>query len=182
MRVIVGLGNPGKEYEQTRHNAGFMFVDALAKRLQLPWKFEKKFTAQIAKGEIIYQGSTEDLCLIKPQTFMNNSGQAVRSVLDYFYPEILTQEPQHLVVAHDDLDLILGEYKLQKKGPKIHNGLLSLYQHLGFQDFWHLRLGIDTRHGERNIPPADYVLMKLSSAEQQQLEQVITSAISLILP
>lgn len=182
MRIIVGLGNPGKNYQNTRHNAGFIFVDYLADLLQLSWKYEKKLQAKLARSEVIYQGSTEDLCLIKPETFMNLSGQAVRAALDYYYPDVLEEEPQHLVVAHDDLDLPLGEFKLQKKGPKVHNGLQSLYQHLGFDDFWHLRIGVDTREGMRTLPPADYVLMKMSPEEQKQLQESLKSAVSMILP
>jgi PTH1 family peptidyl-tRNA hydrolase len=182
MRVIVGLGNPGPEYEKTRHNAGFLFVDELARQFQLSWQMNKKCQAMIAKGEISYQGSTEDLCLVKPQTFMNASGQAVRAVLDYFYPEILIDEPQHLIVAHDDLDLEFGQVKLQKKGPKQHNGLLSLYQHLGFEDFWHLRFGVDSRAGQRSIPSADYVLLPMTSAELLTFKEAIKEAQRLILP
>lgn len=163
MKIYVGLGNPGKEYQKTRHNAGFMFVEAVAKELSLTFKFEKKFNAELAVKR-------DDLFLIKPQTFMNNSGQALRAFLDYL--KIDMQDPfagpEDLIVVHDDLDLPLGTYKLQKGiGPKEHNGLQSIYQHLGTKDFWHLRLGIDSRNGLRNIAPADYVLQRMSLKQQE---------------
>lgn len=163
MKIYVGLGNPGPKYRKTRHNAGFMFVDAVAEELSLTFKFEKKFNAQLAVKR-------DDLFLIKPQTFMNNSGQALRAFLDYL--KIDMQDPfagpEDLIVVHDDLDLPLGTYKLQKGiGPKEHNGLQSIYQHLGTKDFWHLRLGIDSRNGLRNIAPADYVLQRMSLKQQE---------------
>lgn len=176
MQIIMGLGNPGKDYEQTRHNAGFALVDYLLEKFSLSLKFDKKFQAEYVKTEIIRNAVAEDLCLIKSTAFMNNSGQSLRAFLDYFYPEILEEdEGNHLIVAHDDLDLELGEFKLQKgKGPKVHNGLTSIYQQLGHKNFWHLRLGIDSRNGERNIPPSDYVLMKMAQAEQAKLQEVIS--------
>lgn len=173
MKIFVGLGNPGKEYEQSRHNAGFIFLNALAKKLDLSFKFDKKFKADIASRR-------DDIFLLKPQTFMNLSGQALRSFLDYLKIDLgdslngLLDGPNDLIVVHDDLDLPLGTYKLQKgTGPKAHNGLQSIYQHLGTQDFWHLRLGVDSRAGERQIPPADYVLKSMTTAEQKQLDSVI---------
>ncbi len=171
----MGLGNPGKDYEQTRHNAGFALVDHLAQKFSLALKFDKKFTASYVKTEIIRHAVAEDLCLIKSTAFMNNSGQSLRAFLAYFYPEILEEdEGNHLIVAHDDLDLELGEFKLQKgKGPKIHNGLASIYQQLGHKNFWHLRLGVDSRNGERSIAPSNYVLMKMLEAEQAKLQEVI---------
>ncbi len=182
MKIIMGLGNPGKDYEETRHNAGFEMVDYLAKKFSLKFKFDKKFQAEYVKAEIIQNGVPEDICLIKPMTFMNNSGMALRSFLEYFYEEILDEdEGNHLIIAHDDLDLELGQFKLQKgKGPKIHNGLSSIYQHLGHKNFWHLRLGVDSRGGERNISPSDYVLMKMNSAEKDKLQNVIAEVVGLL--
>lgn len=175
MKIIMGLGNPGKDYEQTRHNAGFALIDYLASKFSLTLKFDKKFQAEYVKTEIINHAVAQDLCLIKSTAFMNNSGRSLRAFLAYFYPEILEEdEGNHLIVAHDDLDLNLGDFKLQKgKGPKIHNGLNSIYSQLGHKNFWHLRLGVDSRNGERNIPPSDYVLMKMLREEQVKLQEVI---------
>lgn len=183
MKIIAGLGNPDQKYAHSRHNAGFIFVDYLATRLHLKFQAEKKLQAALAKSEIIYRGESSDLLLIKPLTMMNNSGQALRAVLDYYYPDALEEESNHLIVAHDDLDLELGEFKLQRgKGPKIHNGLQSVYQHLGMKNFWHLRLGVDSRQGLRNQPSAAYVLQKMSAAEERQLQQAVVEAFELLLP
>lgn len=175
MKVIVGLGNPGKEYENTRHNAGFIFIDALAQKLSLKLQFEKKFSLAYVKAEILQNGVAEDLCLIKPLAFMNNSGMVLHNFFSYFYSDFLEEdEGNHLIVVHDDLDLDLGQYKLQKaKGPKVHNGLNSIYKHLGHKNFWHLRLGVDSRGGNRNIEPSNYVLMKMNQKEQVLLQQAI---------
>ncbi len=180
MKVIVGLGNPGKEYEQTRHNAGFAFIDALAHKFDLHLQFDAKFNVEYIKTEIIQNGVAEDLILIKTMTFMNNTGITLRAFLDYFHTSLLEEnEGNHLIVAHDDLDINLGQYKLQKgKGPKVHNGLNSIYKHLGHKNFWHLRLGIDSRVGSRYIEPSNYVLMKMNPAEQKILAKVINEVVT----
>ncbi len=175
MKIIVGLGNPGPEYQKTPHNAGFMLVDYLADKFALPLRVDHKFKAAYAKGELLRDGLAQDVFLIEPQTFMNESGVAVRSLLDYFYKGVLEEdEGNHLIVAHDDLDLPLGTFKLQKgKGPKTHNGLLSLYQHLGHKNFWHLRLGVDGRGSDRSLPSRDYLLKPYSATELEQLRQMV---------
>jgi len=172
MWFIVGLGNPGLEYEETRHNAGFKFVDAWSQwraaeaGQSLPaGKLQKKLQSEITKQA--------DWVFAKPQTFMNASGQSVRATLD-FYASFDHQSPasqikilQQLVVVHDDLDLEFGKCKLQfGKGPKIHNGLLSIYQHLGTQNFWHARVGIDARGVDRKMPAKNYVLLPWTVEEQ----------------
>lgn len=170
MKIYLGLGNPGKQYQHTRHNAGFMFIDALAEALALTFKYEKKINADLASKR-------DDIFLIKPQTFMNNSGQAIRSFFDYLKIDLQGPfvGPEDLIVIHDDLDLALGSFKFQKGiGPKDHNGLQSIYQHLGTREFWHLRLGIDSRAGLRTLSAADYVLQTMSKEEQQILDKTIT--------
>ena len=181
MKIFLGLGNPGAEYAQTRHNAGFLFVDELAKNLGLSFKFNKKFIAELASVR-------DDLFLLKPQTFMNCSGESIRAFLDFLKIDLSdnlngpTTGPHDLIVVHDDLDLELGTYKLQRgKGPKAHNGLQSVYKHLGTQDFWHLRIGVDSRGGERQVPPADYVLKALTTAEQEQLRVVFKEVLQALL-
>jgi len=175
MKIIMGLGNPGKEFEQTRHNAGFTLVDFLAQKFNLDLKFDKKFQAKYVKTEIIQNGVAEDIYLIKSMGFMNNSGVTLRAFLDYFFDNAFEEdEGNHLIVAHDDLDLALGQFRLQKgKGPKIHNGLNSIYQHLGYKNFWHLRLGVDSRNGDRSINPGDYVLMPMNKEERALLQKAI---------
>lgn len=177
MHVIVGLGNPGGKYEKTRHNVGWMVLEALANRVSAPpFKENKKFQAELSRvGELL---------LVKPQTFMNESGQAVRSVLS-FYAE-LTEDPvaatRSLFVIHDDLDLETGTFKLHfGKGPKIHNGLLSLYQQLGTDQFWHVRVGVDSRQGDRSSSGREYVLRPFSPNEKVVLDQVVPEIVTAVL-
>jgi PTH1 family peptidyl-tRNA hydrolase len=116
MKLIVGLGNPGREYENTRHNVGAIFIDYLKKK-------------EIPSGII----------LAKTDVFMNDSGTSVRKMVDYYKLGL-----DFLCVVHDDLDIPLGSYKIQKgKGPKLHNGILSVENELGSEDFWRVRIGVD---------------------------------------
>jgi len=164
MKLIVGLGNPGKEYEKSRHNIGFSVLEALASDLGVTFSLHKKFAAEVAE-------INSQLWLVKPQNFMNDSGRSVRSILD-FYKQPL-ESLSSLYVIHDDLDLELGSFKLQfGTGPKVHNGLLSLYRELGTEQFWHLRIGVDGRAGDRSMPGRNYVLQPFSATEQPLLEQV----------
>lgn len=185
--TIVGLGNPGQEYELTRHNVGRLALAALAQRLGGPgFEAKSQLRAKIArvagsrgtgnpvdssKIKILSSnpGNDGDLFLVEPLTFMNESGRAVRAVLDYF--KLSTNS---LYVLHDDLDLTLGSYKIQfGVGPKIHNGLLSLYEVLGTDQFWHVRLGVDGRNGDRSMPGQAYVLQKFSEPEMPIIEKMI---------
>lgn len=168
MHIIVGLGNPGSEYARTRHNIGYMVIDALAITLSMKFEYQEKVHGFLAKKD--------DLYLLKPATFMNLSGQSVRAVLEYFgegkpNPEQLKK----VFVIHDDLDIPLGKYKIQlSKGPKVHNGLLSIDQHLGSDAYYHVRIGIENRGAERSlIPGSKYVLTNFISGEQDKLNQVI---------
>lgn len=133
MKLIVGLGNPGNEYAKTRHNVGFMLVDALADHLNITlWK--DKFNAKIAEGRI----GTEKILLVKPQTYMNNSGEAVGPLMRWY-----KLEPKDIIVAHDDMDIPAGTVRIRKKGSSGgHNGIKSLIAHLGSENFARIRLGI----------------------------------------
>jgi len=163
MYLIVGLGNPGEEYKKTRHNAGFLFVEKMADRDV--FSLDKKQGVEVLK--------TEGYILAKPQTFMNDSGRAVRKVMDFYKLGI-----GEVVVVHDDLDIAFGEYKIQKeKGPKVHNGLKSVEQCLGRTDFWRVRIGIDNRQpGMSYGTGADYVLSKFSEEEIKELSKVFEEA------
>jgi PTH1 family peptidyl-tRNA hydrolase len=164
MKIIVGLGNPGKEYENTRHNAGFMMVSRLAEDLQ--FSLDKKLEAEVAKSG--------GLILVKPQTYMNESGRVVRKIMDFYKLSL-----NDLVIVHDDLDIELGEWKIQKGvGPKIHNGVNSVEQYMGSKDFLRVRLGVDNRKKEMtSLSGADYVLARFGKEEGEIMGKVILDVI-----
>lgn len=164
MKIIVGLGNYGKEYEGTRHNAGYITIDKLVENLN--WTIDKKFEAEVIKGE--------GMILVKPLTYMNESGRAVRKIMDFY-----KLEPDDLILIHDDLDLGLGECKVVKGvGPKIHNGVNSVEKYMGQKNFWRVRIGVDNRKITGYVGSgADYVLEKFRSEEKAILNQVIEKAI-----
>jgi peptidyl-tRNA hydrolase, PTH1 family len=181
MRIAVGLGNPGDKYLDTRHNVGFVCVETLRTVLGAPaWQSVGKTQSLVSK--------TTDWLLIQPQAFMNQSGLAVRGVFDFYLKFGSLSEPEKLrllkdcFVAHDDLDLQLGKSKVQfGRGPKIHNGLLSLYNHLGSEQFWHVRLGIDGRLPSQRIAGREYVLQQFLPTERICIDQVIKDSLQRIL-
>ncbi len=185
MKFFVGLGNPGNKYKNSRHNTGYMMLDYLAasciNQQQKNGEFieklfidKKKLKAKVFKHN--------DLVLIKPQTFMNGSGESVRSVLDFYSISISNDKKyQNLIVFHDDLDLGLGQYKIQfAKGPHTHNGLESIYKHLGSKNFYHVRVGVDSREGKRNIPVDKYVLMQLDDEKLRILREVFAQILQTV--
>jgi len=176
MKIIVGLGNPGAQYRHTRHNIGFMVLDDLVKQFggtnQIgSFTYSKKLVADIYKEE--------DFIFIKPNTFMNASGQAVRAVLDYYKIDYdLGSDFTDLYVVHDDLDIALGQYKIRfGHGPRAHNGLLSIYQHLKTDKINHVRIGVDGRDGSRDISGSAYVLQKFMSTEQDKVKTVVEKVV-----
>ncbi len=133
MKLVVGLGNPGKRYKNTRHNIGFMVVNSIAGEIN--WVESKK-------GKLHYFWKSDNLEYIKPQAYMNKSGESVLAVTKKHQ----NLKKENIFVIHDDLDIKLGEYKIQfGKGPKDHNGLVSIYEKLGTKKFWHVRVGIENR-------------------------------------
>lgn len=166
MKLIVGLGNPGEKYQYTRHNVGFLTVGKLAEKYNAEWKSDKKFKAETAK-------INSDIILVKPQTFMNSSGSSVAKVKNYF-----NVKETDLWVIHDDLDIKLGQYKIQLGvGPKIHNGLNSIYEKLSSQNFWHIRVGIDNRPADNRISGETYVLQEFDNKEKETIQQVISGIV-----
>ena len=165
--LIVGLGNPGEEYARTRHNAGFRLVEELARRWQVRWTLERKFAARLARTG--RNGNRVLLC--EPLSYMNASGEVVRSVADYFQAE-----PARLLVAVDDADLPLGEIRLRGQGGSGgHHGLESILQHLGSREFARQRMGIGrTVDGRREI--TNHVLGAFSRAETELFEKVLGRA------
>ncbi len=171
MKLIIGLGNPGFKYLRTRHNAGFIALDVLQATLGLPeFSFKKNLQAEITKNN--------EYILVKPQTFMNESGRAVRAVLDFFKDKITQPLDENIIVLHDDLDIAFGEYKVQKnKSPKVHNGIQSVQSYLGIEHFWYARLGIDGRNGDRSIPGHSYVLQNFSLEEEATFKRILLESI-----
>lgn len=163
MKLYVGLGNPGDKYVGTRHNVGFMLMDKLASKYSCSWEQSGKLESLIAKPAAVA------LMFAKPQTFMNNSGKAVSSLMNYY-----NIEKTELTVVHDDLDFRLGEFKMQtEKGPKEHNGLLSIERTLGYSDFKRIRIGIDNREDGNRISGEDYVLQKFDDEEMQIVDRIL---------
>jgi len=167
LNLLAGLGNPGKEYSKTRHNAGYLFLDSVLAQLVGPEA--NQTTGFLPKnkwhGEVAQP--TASVLLLKPTTFMNRSGESVQAVMAFH-----KIPPQSLFVAFDDLDLALGAVKVQfGRGPKGHNGLQSIYDRLGTDQFWHLRIGIDTRVGDRTIPSDKYVLQPFTDQDWPILQQ-----------
>jgi PTH1 family peptidyl-tRNA hydrolase len=170
IKLIVGLGNPGREYERTRHNAGFWWVDAIAERKRAAWKKEAKFSGWTARVE---EGGAEYL-LLKPATYMNESGRSVSAILRFFKIET----PQMLVV-HDELDLEPGVVRLKRGGGTGgHNGLTDIGEALGTKDFWRLRIGIG-HPGDKDLV-ADYVLARARRAEQDAIDPVFERSLDLL--
>jgi PTH1 family peptidyl-tRNA hydrolase len=165
LRLIVGLGNPGRKYAGTRHNAGFMAVDQLVRRWEIEWGRKKKFDAQVAQTE--RRGHRVILC--KPETFMNASGEAVRALADYY-----KAPAAGLLVVVDDADLPVGEIRLRGRGSSGgHHGLESIEQHLGTREFGRLRIGIGRGvTAVREI--TGHVLAEFSRAERELMDKVLT--------
>ncbi len=165
LSIIVGLGNPEDRYARTLHNAGFWFVDELARRASASFKYEKRFDAEMSKVAI----SGQDVWLAKPQSFMNLSGRPVRALLDYY--NIRAGE---LLVAHDEIDLPPGTVRLKMSGGHGgHNGLRDVIQHCG-RDFMRLRLGVG--HPGHKDAVTSYVLKKASSDVAAMIERNIDDA------
>lgn len=167
--LIVGLGNPGKEYEKTRHNIGFMFVDELAKVYNVAFKLSKKHQALIA--EVNLKGQKH--YIIKPITYMNLSGLAVRSVADYYHIPV-----EEILIVVDDLDLSVGQIRIKPSGSSGgHNGLKSIFGQLGTEKITRIRIGIAKNS---RIDQKDYVLGNLSPQENKIIQDTISYAPNII--
>ena len=165
LRMIVGLGNPGPEYEFTRHNVGFWWVDAVAHRLQAQWRFERQHDAIMARLTPLIAGCTEPLVLLKPQTYMNRSGKSVASVAQFY-----KIAPSEILVVHDELDVLPGLAKYKCGGGAAgHNGLKDITAQLGSPDYWRLRLGIGHPGVRQDV--AGYVLRKPPASERDLIEK-----------
>ena len=166
-QLIVGLGNPEPKYEQTRHNIGFAAVDAASRSWQIPMSENRKFQGAFGEGKL----NADKIRLLKPLTYMNNSGMAIRAVTDWY-----KLPPSSLLVIYDDMDLPLGKIRLRLSGSAGgHNGMKSAIAHLGTQNFPRLRIGIGKAQGTttNDSSTVSYVLGRFSSAENQIVSKVL---------
>lgn len=162
IKLIVGLGNPGRQYEKTRHNAGFLFLDALAQELGCNWSNESRFQGLFAECSV----ANGRVMLLKPDTFMNRSGQSVGKIARYY--KLL---PEEILVVHDELDFNPGVVKLKKDGGHAgHNGLRDIIAHLGSKEFYRLRIGIGRPAAGKVV--VDFVL---SSPSKQEWEMLVNA-------
>lgn len=163
--VIVGLGNPGKKYEYTKHNMGFLTIDAFAEKHDI--KVNRiKYKALVGEGRV----SGHKVLLVKPQTYMNLSGQSVREVVNYF-----DVEPENLMVIYDDVDIPMGTLRMRKKGSAgTHNGMKSIIYDLQFDNFPRLRVGIGSEKKEDMI---EFVLSGFTSSEKEKIEKAIDNCV-----
>ena len=164
MKLIIGLGNPGEKYKNNRHNVGYMVVDRIVGRRK--WEESKN-------GKLLYSWlgkNNEKTEIIKPLTYMNNSGQSV----DCAYKKHSELRLEDLYIIHDDLDIKLGDYKIQYGlGPKLHHGIKSIEEELGTSDFWRVRVGVDNRNVSNRVSGEEYVLQDFTDEERKALDKVI---------
>jgi PTH1 family peptidyl-tRNA hydrolase len=163
IKLFVGLGNPGPEYEATRHNAGFWWIDALARDLKLTLSPERSYHGLVARTQV----GGRPLWLLEPQTFMNLSGKSVAALARFF-----KIEPKEILVAHDELDVVPGQAKLKLGGSHAgHNGLRDIHAQLGTADYWRLRLGIG--HPGVKSEVVSWVLKKPLKEQREAIDDAI---------
>lgn len=164
MKLLIGLGNPGSHYADTRHNIGFMALDAIASALKTAdYKLQTSFNAEMSEGLL----NGEKVILAKPQTFMNQSGISVKAITDYYKIPI-----ENITVIHDDLDIRLGEYKIaQGRSSAGHKGVQSIIDTLGTKDFNRTRIGIGVE--DKKIPTEDFVLQNFGKEEIKIIKEII---------
>lgn len=162
MKLMVGLGNPGEKYKNNRHNVGYVFVDEIVTS-------NKGQATRSPYPELATCYVLHTTILVKPQTFMNDSGKAVAKLVSWY-----KISPDDLYVVHDDLDIPLGQYKIQKGvGPKVHNGVNSVNQALGTRDYWRIRIGVDNRDPSDRTPGDQYVLQDFTENELRIVNSVL---------
>jgi PTH1 family peptidyl-tRNA hydrolase len=173
-QLIVGLGNPEPRYDRTRHNIGFAAVDAIARAWQIPLAENRKFQGIFGEG----RSNTDKIRLLKPLTYMNNSGQAIRAVTDWY-----KLPPESVLAIYDDMDLPLGKIRLRLSGSAGgHNGMKSAIAHLGTQNFPRLRIGIGRPQGstKEDTSTISYVLGHFSSAQAPLVAEVLQMALKAV--
>lgn len=165
MYIIAGLGNPTREYEKTRHNVGFEVIDVLADMLGTTVE-EKKFKGCYGRGII----GGEKVLLLKPQTFMNLSGESIRAASDFY-----KVDPEHIIIIYDDISLDVGQLRIRKKGSAGgHNGIKNIIAHLGTQEFPRIKVGVGDKPKKMDL--ADYVLSRFSKEDRAAMEDAFKEA------
>ncbi len=171
MKLLVGLGNPGEKYASTRHNLGFRILNQIACIYDIDFSNEKKFNSEIAETEI----EGQKIILVKPQTFMNNSGLAISKIINFYKIPLAD-----LILVYDDKDLDFGEIRLRSKGGSAgHKGVQSIIDNIGTENFTRFRIGIMNQEGN-NIPTESFVLQNFTSEEEAGLENIIQTCIDKI--
>lgn len=193
MKLIIGLGNPGEKYTQTRHNVGFIILDEIQKKFEFPkFEFNKKFNALISEKNVTSESDTvsflskmfstrsqEKIILVKPQTFMNKSGDCARAIFDFY-----KLSPRDLIIINDDLDILVGKYKTSTdSSARGHNGVQSIIDHIGTQDIKRIKIGVEKAEGRasRQTPGEQFVLDNFTSDELTQVTSLTDQIISEIL-
>lgn len=181
MRTIIGLGNPGDKYIRTRHNIGFVVLDKFAENKGLVWEMNKKFNSMVIK--------TNELLLVKPMTYMNNSGEAVSQILSYY--KILQKKfgilaikdldlSEFVTVIHDDIDIDLGKYKISDNSRSAgHRGVESIIKHLKTKNFKRIRVGVRTGAMQK-MPVEKFVLQRFSNEEEAHINEIIPEILTVI--
>lgn len=172
IKLLVGLGNPGPEYEATRHNAGFWWIDAVARDMKLSLALDKAYHGVVARTT--WNGQT--LWLLQPRTFMNLSGKSVSALARFF-----KIKPEEILVAHDELDIVPGQLKLKFGGSHAgHNGLRDIHAQLGSSDYWRLRIGVG--HPGVKSEVINWVLQKPSQAHRAAIDEAIERSLKALPP
>jgi PTH1 family peptidyl-tRNA hydrolase len=170
IKLFVGLGNPGPEYEATRHNAGFWWIDALSRELKAPLSLEKSYHGQVARITV----NGQNVWLLKPLTFMNVSGKSVAALARFF-----KVAPEEVLVAHDEMDIVPGQVKLKFSGSHAgHNGLRDIHAQLGTADYWRLRIGVG--HPGVKAEVVNWVLKKPSAEHRVAIEDCIARCLKAV--
>ena len=180
MKLIIGLGNPGEEYRDMRHNIGFVTIDNIAKQSGANFSFEKKFNAEVAKARFL----NKPVILARPRTFVNKSGEAVKKLKTFY-----KAKPEDIIIVRDDLDIEFGESKLSLgKGSGGHRGLESIIKSLKTEKFWQLKIGTANRNlakarHQKNLKTkkesvGNFVLSRFTPSEQTELKKVVKYALA----
>jgi len=172
MKIIIGLGNPEEKHLKNRHNAGFIIIDEIQKKLEFPdFEFNKKFDALVSEKNI----SAEKIILVKPQTFMNNSGKSVRAIVDFY-----KITPSDIIIINDDLDILVGNFKIaMDSSARGHNGVQNIFDNLGTQEIKRVKVGVEKETGRasRPTPGIKFVLENFTEDEIKKIKSLTDNII-----